>query len=445
MATTAIQFVYSTNDHDQSWGTDVRAFDSSAGASNITSICTFTSTSPAVVTVDPFTNRSTTGDAGTNFGWAINEDTPEPAMDSETGARRAVPAGVWTFQGTTNLSAPALLASYTVVIQARVYRVAAGGGTRTLLFTANSDTLNSAVTAQTNVAWSASSSSQPMYTLEVGETIHVAFNITSAATSSIIGGTTNTTVSFNIGSGHSAFINVPSPGIRTVYEQAPTGAIAPGPSTVTRAPTRLLGSSVGPTGEIVRHPRRHLDGQATPSGQVLRTPAVYFAGTISSSAGLTRTPTKRFTATISPGPSTMGRIPTKRLESTVTPISALVRSTLRHLAGLITPSGVALKRPSIYMAGTVAPGPHVIQRKPVKLLVATITSTATVQGLITKNFRSDLSPAGGLVRFPRRHLTGTVTPTAAVARRPKKFMTGVIGPEGGGGVTIRPIVLLVDD
>ena len=211
---------------DVAFGTSVRALLGASGADTNFTV-TFTSTTAATQTVQPFTNISqNVTDNRTTHGWAMNQnDASEDGVGSGLTVagigirKRVIPAGVWQFQFGWTSNAPARLASYPVTISFHVYRVAANGGARTLLFSvAAAETKVSLVAGSGTGA--ASSPAQPEYLLEANETIHVAVQVTSNASSSILGETTNTVITFTTGTAGTAFVTLPAPGMRDVYYDA---------------------------------------------------------------------------------------------------------------------------------------------------------------------------------------------------------------------------------
>lgn len=209
---------------DVAFGTNVRAMLGTAGADTNFTV-TFTSTTSAIQTVNPYTNISNvTADNRTNLGWAFNQNEASAdgvgSGDTSSGLlrKRVIPAGSWSFEFAWTASAPALLATRPVVISYTVYRVAANGGARSLLFetSAASNTGNSGDGAATSAA-------QPAYVLEPNETIHVAVRIQSQATSNLLGGTNNTVVTCTRATSGSAFVTLPAPGMRDLYLDSSAG------------------------------------------------------------------------------------------------------------------------------------------------------------------------------------------------------------------------------
>lgn len=226
MPTNAQTFYPHTTDQDQAWGTDIRKLDTASPATN-----SFTLTYTTVVgsgseyfqTVDPYTNTSAASpgnDNRTNFGWAWNEDAVDAdAMDSESDAKRKILAGTWTFEMRVGMNAPAnSVENWQTQAEISVYRVATGGGTRTLLFTMLSNTVSRTQLTAAEFTLTASAS-QSQIVLAAGETLHVAYRMKGRATSNLLGGQTNQVLTFYTGTQTAVpnIVSVPSPGIRTEY------------------------------------------------------------------------------------------------------------------------------------------------------------------------------------------------------------------------------------
>lgn len=201
---------------DVAFGTNVRALLSTAGADTNFTV-TYTSTTAATQTVNPYTNISNvTADNRTNLGWAFNQnEASTDGVGSTSTRKRIIPAGTWSFSNSLAGSAPPLLANYNVTLEYSVYRVAAAGGARSLLFSFSGAAVNR--TASGTFTYTATSPSQPLYILDPNETLHLAIRITSAATSSVLGGTTNTVITVNGATSGSQTMTLPAPGMRDLY------------------------------------------------------------------------------------------------------------------------------------------------------------------------------------------------------------------------------------
>jgi hypothetical protein len=191
----------------------------SAPATNSTSTNTYASASTQ--TVIPYTSTTTASDTTQNNGWAFNNAGVD-GLSSTTTDKRVFPAGVWAFQGSLTFNTPALLATATATVVAKVYRVATGGGSRSLLFTATSAVVSSTATGA--FAWSASSASQPAYVMAAGEVVEVGFTIASANTLNALSQSTSTIINFTTGS--TTFITVPTPGVRTQYALSASSSVS---------------------------------------------------------------------------------------------------------------------------------------------------------------------------------------------------------------------------
>ena len=246
-----------TTDQDQSWGTDIRALLSSAAADTDWTQ-TFTSTTAHFQTTDPYTNTtsSATNDTRTNHGWALNEAAASAdSMWSTATRKRYTLSGNWQFSTAIAWSAPALLESYDIYIEYSVYRVATGGGTRTLLFSVNSNTQN--VTLVSGSGTLSASSSQSEYLFEPGETMHVAMRINSKATSALLGSTTNTVITVKGATSGALKTTLPSPGLRDLFfdSNAAVGAGVGERSLLVTKDYDAVGAGVGTIERIVEYVR----------------------------------------------------------------------------------------------------------------------------------------------------------------------------------------------
>lgn len=211
MPTTAQRFYPITTADDQTFSGEatIREFDTAAPASNTATTITWTTTTITEKTVIPVTANSASGDSSNNNGWTFNNTATPADMASTATAQRRIKAGVWNFSMQITLNTPALLDTHALTIEANVYRVATGGGTRTLLFSATSANQTGSAT----VTWS--SASQPEYVLDAGEVIMVGFTMTSASTTAtVLGANTNTVCTVTLGT--NTWFEVPSPGIETL-------------------------------------------------------------------------------------------------------------------------------------------------------------------------------------------------------------------------------------
>lgn len=213
------KFFWSANDQDftAAGEVDIKKFIEAAPGTNSATIASHPSASGTTqITLDPYSTRSTTGDIRANAGWAINRYGGD-GMNSVATAKRYIPAGVWTF--TMNVAIPAagaLTGSLTVSNIYQVFRVSATGA-RTALFTATSNTVASgALGAANSGLLTANSASQPAYVLEADETIHVGVISNMVQAAGTLGGTRAGVATYTIGS-INEFMQVPAPGVRTMY------------------------------------------------------------------------------------------------------------------------------------------------------------------------------------------------------------------------------------
>jgi hypothetical protein len=214
MATTDNQFFPTavTADQTLSGAGTIRKLEETAPASNTATTVTWTTTTVTLKTVIPVTANSASGDTSQNNGWVFNNGGAD-GLGSISTAKRVIPSGVWAFSVDATLNSPALLATIACTITARVYRVATGGGARTLLFSVTSANF-SATGVRT---WN--SASQGEIVLEVGEVLMVGYTATSASTTAtVLGANTNTVLTFELGA--NTHVTVPTPGVRTRYLKA---------------------------------------------------------------------------------------------------------------------------------------------------------------------------------------------------------------------------------
>jgi hypothetical protein len=206
------QFYLGIVDDDQTGGTTIKTIQTSAPTANSATTDTWSSATVTTETLIPLTASTTASDTSSSNGWCFNNGGAS-GLNSTSGAKRFTRAGVWNFSMGFTLNAPALLATIACTVTAKVYRVATGGGARTLLFSATSANFAASAT----VTWA--SASQSEYVLQAGEVFQVAFTATSAATAALVlGAITNTVLTLNLGA--NSFFTIPSPGIGTLAETA---------------------------------------------------------------------------------------------------------------------------------------------------------------------------------------------------------------------------------
>lgn len=216
MGTTARRFY----PHSVEWdGTDpasgdVRTCETSLPAIGNTTSCDFGTSGSKTITVDPYTFDRTTTGLTSAFGWAIDLSGSD-GMDGAADAKRRIPSGTWLFQGSLRAQPAASLNAVTVGMN--VYRVAAAPSTtRTLLF---SDSVNAGLITTSAVSWSRTTASQSEIILEAGETIQVTYTL---ACTGQAGGLQ---IYFDTGDAsltNDCYFDVPSPGVRTQYQETIT-------------------------------------------------------------------------------------------------------------------------------------------------------------------------------------------------------------------------------
>lgn len=252
MAGTTAQVFYPTTgtiDQTLTGAGTVRLLDTTAlGAANNTTTLSYTAAQTQ--TVVPFAASGSAGDTRVNNGWVFNNTTGTYALNSTSSAQRVIPAGTWTFAGSLTFTAPALLATGSATVQVGVYRVATGGGTRTLLFSSNF-AASTWTAAQTNNI-SVTSASQPQYTLGDGEVLLIGYTIASADTKNTLNQSTTSVIKFIVGGANGAAVTVPTPGVRTQYNNPVSDSVTTSESltrvaSFPRAITETLTTSETPT------------------------------------------------------------------------------------------------------------------------------------------------------------------------------------------------------
>jgi len=272
-------------DQDQTWGTSVKQLSGTSAADTSFAI-TYTSTSAVTHTIKPYvTENASTTDNRTNYGWALNESsTSADSMGSTSTVHRYSQSGTWTLATNVSYTAPALLASYTIVAEYSVYRVATGGGTRTLLFTATSNTLTASLAAGSGTL--TATSSQPIIEFQPGETFHVAIRITSAATSAVLGGTTNSVITIETGVAAGITVTLPNLGLKSLYLEDATSS-----ASVLAAVDKLLDKSVTATNILLSDFSKFVRWYRTVTGSIVESTSVNKLLMFGSEANITATST----------------------------------------------------------------------------------------------------------------------------------------------------------
>lgn len=159
--------------HDQTFGTDVdKMLFTAPGAGNrsdATKVEVGGSGSTQTLAFTPNDNNVGTITTLDTHGWAMNE----ADMDSNSDAKRRMPAGTWTAHFEA-FATPAALAAVTITIY--VYKVAASPSfTRTLLW---SSEVNAGLLAATATSFVSNMGSKGEILFEPGETLMVAYSCT---------------------------------------------------------------------------------------------------------------------------------------------------------------------------------------------------------------------------------------------------------------------------
>lgn len=255
MATIDNQFHHSFDEQDFTASGEVDIKKLAENASGATSFTTVTSHGSAAgttqITLDPYTNRSTTGDIRANAGWAINAQGAD-GMESLATDKRRIPAGTWTFQMTVSIpQAGTATGTLTVSFIVAVYRVSAAGA-RTLLFTATSDTLQSTGISGGVSGNLIATASRSEIILEAGETIHVGYLSNMVQVAGLAGATVAATATWALNSS-TQFVQVPT-GVRTQRIRSVTDSIPAPADSITRvvAAKRTLTESIPTTDTLSR-------------------------------------------------------------------------------------------------------------------------------------------------------------------------------------------------
>lgn len=359
MGTTARTFYLEPTDQDDTWGTTVLKLDPVQTTTNTTTMTlTFgTSTSSQTRTVIPYAAAGASGNDAANRQWAVNQGTSD-GMQSVSGQRRLIAAGVWTARCIIAVPAPGAV-SGAISCQPiwTVYRVGAGTTyTRTALFTLNTTAQSvSALGGGQDFTFDMTSSSQPVIILEPGETIGVGITVISQQTAGLAGATVTNTQTFK--TGVNTFLSTPSPGIRSLYDRSHTGTATPA-ATLTRRTSRILTATVTSSSSLTRLLAR------------LLTSAVAVIASV-----LIRTD-KKFVGAMSSPSATLVRVD-KKLASSSIALSATVKAAqIKIFTATIATAGALSRRLS-------------------RVLTATITSASTVAKTYNKNVRGFLyGPAG---------------------------------------------------
>lgn len=240
MATISQRFYHSTTEQDftAAGEVDIKKLLESAPGTNSTTVTTHANAAGTTqITLDPYTNRSATGDIRANAGWAVNRLGAD-GMESVADARRIIPAGAWVF--TLNVALPVAgltTGTLTVSFIAQVFRVSSSGA-RTALFTATSNTGQSTgLAALASTTLTATSAAQPQYVLEADETIHVGFLSNLVQVAGVAGATVSGVATWTVGT-TTQYVQVPTPGVRTTRSRSLSDTI----TTVTDSLSRIQGS-----------------------------------------------------------------------------------------------------------------------------------------------------------------------------------------------------------
>jgi hypothetical protein len=218
MGTVAQRFYHSTTEQDftASGEVDIRKLLETAPGSNATTICTHPNAAGTTdITLNPYTNSSTSSDIRANCGWAINRLGTD-GIASDATAKKYIASGTWTF--TTSVAIPSagtLTGTLTVSNLYTVYRVSSSGA-RTALFTATSNTVTSAILAGANSGVLTATVNPGEILLEPDETLHVGILSHMVQVASTVGATVTGVATYTLGTSVQ-YVEVASPGILTRY------------------------------------------------------------------------------------------------------------------------------------------------------------------------------------------------------------------------------------
>jgi hypothetical protein len=255
MATTAQLFYPSTTEQDFTAPSevDIRKLVESAPGSNSTTITSHPNAAGTTqITLDPYTNRSTTGDIRANAGWAINAAGAD-GMDSTSTEKRIIPSGQWQIVFTAAMPVAGTgTGTLTLTMSVTVYRVSAAGA-RSSLFTMGSTSAQSTGLAAFNGIISATSGTQPEYVLEAGETIHVGILTQVVQVAGLAGATVAGTVTWTTGTA-TQYFRLPTPGVRTQRIRGVSDTVTTVSDGLTRvqASNRTLTETIPTTESITR-------------------------------------------------------------------------------------------------------------------------------------------------------------------------------------------------
>jgi len=220
MGTIARRFYFSINEQDfvAPGEVDIRKLQEVGTAEDGSTICIHPNAAGITeVTQDPYTTTAVQGDLTANLGWAINRLGAD-GMDSLSLAKRSILSGVWSLVSFSIVPAASLNGSFSSKVTYKVYKVLATGN-RVLLFSTTSNSIVSDVTTVGGTrGYYTATFSAPEYILEENETIHIGMISVINQTAGLLGATVETYSAFYHNS-TAVYIEVPAPGITTVYKR----------------------------------------------------------------------------------------------------------------------------------------------------------------------------------------------------------------------------------
>lgn len=422
MATIAQNFFATTTAHDITYGTIIDKLAETNPAGNVTTICDFGISGTKNIVCQPYTTNATDTtpmtDAALNiYGWAINQAGSDGMVSTST-AKRLIAAGTWSFQGA--LIAP-LASVNAVTVKARVYRVAANGGTRTQLGSELS--VNAGLVLAAGVNWSGTITDIGQVILEVDETIQVSFYLNGVGQ---IGGLT---IVFQTGVGgllNDFQIQAPSPGVRTLYISSLTGVLSfigllvkqvgktlSGSAsfisaTIKKDINRQLSSSLSFASSLNRLSSKIFNATLNLGGNLAKQTNRAFAGAFSFSGSIVKTTNKSHTSALSFSAAAIKKDINRMLSSSLSFVGAINRLTSRALDASLSFSGNLVKRTNKALGGVLSFSGS-INRLVLKNLTATLSFSTILNRSIFRAFVSTLNFVGGMTKQINRALSGIIS------------------------------------
>lgn len=368
---------------------------------------------------------------GKNIGFNIRD-----ADMQQVGHRRFIKAGTWDFTIRINAGV--------ADVTNNVYRVGANvfkrtsGGTLTHLFFAQSATFAPALGPRT-VTFTGSG---PDVEFTDDETLQVEIWIKGkglAITGQIIEVFRGTSLS------ESTTVDLPAPGIRTIWLKTISGAATPAGALIRNARLQLTGA-ITPAGDIVRLPKMLRTGAVAPTGAILKRSTQTLSGSIGPAGALLKRPQLTSLAGVVASAGSVIRTTRKVLTGEVTPSGSLSVFARRFFDGAVTPAGAVLKKATKSLSGTITPtGEAVPVFIAVRLFTGGLTSAGEVVRNVAKFVSGAITPAGEATVQLFKVTAGTITPSGSLTKTTKKLFEAAMGPFGGAIEIVRKIFPVFDD